>query len=87
MTRAVVAFAAVSPWQRFVDWNAAYCFIGVNFRVNTMVHYVETLLVELALARAPQKRRSELAAAVEGWMKPGVWPSFRVTIARPSSGH
>ena len=72
------AFAAESPWQRFVDWNAAYCFIGVNFRVNTMVHYVETMVVMRALAALPPLEREKLLPEVEGWMKPGVWPRISI---------
>lgn len=70
------AFAKESPWQKFYDWNAAYCFIGVNFRVNTMLHYVETLVVERALARCPAEEQAMRREEVAGWMKPGVWPSF-----------
>lgn len=73
------AFARKSPWQRLYEWNAAYCFLGVTFRVITMVHFVESLLVERALLRAAPERRGDLAAELSGWMKPGVWPSFRVT--------
>lgn len=72
------AFARASPWQRFYDWNAAYCFIGVTFRVNTMVHYVESLIIERALMSASPEERGSLVAQVEGWMKPGMWPTFRV---------
>ena len=72
------AFARRSPWERFYQWNAAYCFIGVTFRVNTMVHYVESLVVERALRRAKPEARSQLAEEVVGWMKPGVWPTIRV---------
>jgi aminoglycoside N3'-acetyltransferase len=71
------AFAAESPWERLWRWNAAYCFIGVTFRVNTMMHYVESLVVERVLERAAPARRDGLAAEVAGWMKPGVWPSVR----------
>ena len=78
----VGAFAASSPWQRFFDWNAAYGFIGVNFTVNTMVHFVECRLVERALAKAPESRRAELAGQVRGWaprgLRHGVWPSLRI---------
>lgn len=73
------AFAAESPWERLRLWDAAYCFLGVTFYVNTMVHYVETLVVDRALQRAPEDRREGLAAQVEGWRKPGVWP--RIAIA------
>jgi len=72
------AFARESPWQRLYDWNAAYCFIGVTFRVCTMVHFVESLIVERALARARSEARAQLASGVVGWMKPGVWPTVRV---------
>lgn len=72
------AFAGVSPWERFVQWNVAYCFVGVTFRVNTMVHYVESLIVERALGRADAETRSRLLEQVQGWLKPGVWPTIRV---------
>ncbi|NOZ20619.1 MAG: AAC(3) family N-acetyltransferase [Planctomycetes bacterium] len=72
------AFAGESPWERLVQWNAAYCFIGVTFRVCTMVHYVESLLVERALERAAPESRAKLSEEVIGWMKPGVWPGIRV---------
>lgn len=72
------AFARESPWERLYQWNAAYCFIGVTFRVCTMVHYVESLIVERALARADPADRPALADDVVGWMEPGVWPGFRV---------
>ena len=72
------AFAHDSPWQRLVDWNAAYCFIGVTFRVNTMAHYVEGVLAERALERAEPAARARLAAELADWMKPGPYPSIRV---------
>ena len=70
------AFAWESPWQKFYDWNVAYCFLGVNFHFNTMVHLVESLLVERALQRAAPEQRDKLAAQITGWQKPGVWPSI-----------
>lgn len=72
------AFAASSPWQRFVDWNAAYCFIGVTFRVNTMVHFVETMVVQHALERAQPDKREAIAVAITGWQKPGIWPTIAI---------
>ncbi len=71
------AFAHASPWQRLVDWNAAYCFIGVTFWVNTMVHYVEARLAENALARAGE-RREEMVAELASWMKPGPFSGIRI---------
>ncbi|MHB0879182.1 MAG: AAC(3) family N-acetyltransferase [Anaerolineae bacterium] len=72
------AFARASPWQRLIDWDAHYCFIGVTYRVNTMVHMVESLLVEHALERAPSDRRPSLAAAITDWLVPGIWPTVRI---------
>jgi aminoglycoside 3-N-acetyltransferase len=72
------AFARESPWEKLYQWNAAYCFIGVTFHVNTMVHYVETRIVGCALARASADEKAHLASRVRGWMQPGVWPQIRV---------
>lgn len=71
------AFAHASPWQRLVDWNAAYCFIGVDFTVCTLVHFVEANLAERAVERAGG-RGEELAAALAGWMKPGPFPNITI---------
>jgi len=68
------AFASEGPWQRLYEWNAAYCFIGVDFTVNTMGHLCETLFVERALRRCAPSRRAKLEARVHRWQKPGVWP-------------
>ncbi len=70
------AFARESPWQKFYDWNVAYCFLGINFHFNTMVHFVESRLVERALQRAAPEQRECLAAQISGWQQPGVWPSI-----------
>lgn len=72
------AFCEESPWGRFRQWNAAYCFIGVSFQVNTMVHYVESTIVERALQRARPEARARLAAKVIDWRKPGVWPRMEI---------
>jgi len=68
------AFAEESPWDKFYQWNAAYCFIGVDFTVNTMRHYIESLIVEDALRSAAPGRRPDLEGRLTGWMKEGVWP-------------
>lgn len=72
------AFAHESPWQRLVDWNAAYCFIGVTFRVCTMVHFVEASLAERMMQRVAPEERERMARELAGWMKPGPFPSIRV---------
>jgi aminoglycoside 3-N-acetyltransferase len=72
------AFAHESPWQRLVDWNAAYCFIGVTFRVCTMVHFVEASLAERMIERADPEDRERLREGLEGWMRPGFFPKIRI---------
>ncbi len=72
------AFAHESPWQRLKDWNAAYCFIGVTFRVCTMVHFVEASLAERMLQRTPPEKRQRVAAELAGWMKPGPFSGIRI---------
>jgi len=67
------AFARASPWQRLYEWNAAYCFIGVDFTVNTMRHLIEAIFVQRALASVPPERRSALEARIVDFGKPGVW--------------
>ena len=68
------AFAHQSPWQRLYDWDAACCFIGVDFTVNTMGHYAETVYAERALTHCTPERRAGLEARLQRWEKPGVWP-------------
>ncbi|MFW5868279.1 MAG: AAC(3) family N-acetyltransferase, partial [Armatimonadota bacterium] len=72
------AFAHESPWQRLMDWNAAYCFIGVTFRVCTMVHFVEASLAERMIERADPDDRQRLLDELEGWMQPGFYPKIRI---------
>ena len=52
------AFAAASPWERLYQWNAQYCFLGVDFTYNTMGHYCQSVLIEWALAQALQGAES-----------------------------
>jgi len=70
------AFAIGSPWDKFYRWNASYVFIGVDFTINTMQHYIQSLIVERALELVPVERRKNLASEVAGWLKDGVWPYY-----------
>ncbi|NOZ20997.1 MAG: AAC(3) family N-acetyltransferase [Planctomycetes bacterium] len=70
------AFAKDSAWQKLYDLNARYTFLGVNLRVNTMRHFIQSVLVERALTRAPADRRETLTAEVKGWCTGGVWPDY-----------
>ena len=72
------AFAEASPWQRLYDWNAAYCFIGVDFTVNTMGHLCEVLFAEWALQQAPPEKRDALRARL--------WDFDMLTKAYPILG-
>ncbi|NLO07141.1 MAG: AAC(3) family N-acetyltransferase [candidate division WS1 bacterium] len=72
------AFAAESPWERLIERNAAYCLIGVTFRVCTMVHYVEAALAERMISRAPAEERERMLEELAGWMKPGFFPAIRI---------
>lgn len=70
------AFGHRSPWERLYDLNARYLFLGVNFRVNTLRHFIQSLLVERTLACLPRSRRAAAVARVRGWEQDGVWPDY-----------
>lgn len=70
------AFGHGSPWERLYELNACYCFLGVTFRVNTMRHFAQSLLVERILNGAPADRQADLLQRLAGWVKPGVWPNW-----------
>jgi len=61
------AFAEAGPWERLYQWDAHYCFLGVDFTVNTMGHYCQSCLVEWALAQAPKDRRADLDSRISRW--------------------
>lgn len=75
-----MAFAAASPWERLYEWNAAYCFVGVDFTVNTMAHYCQCRLLEWVLSQIPKEQHDALEARIHRWQKPGVWPSFNFQL-------
>lgn len=68
------AFGTESPWQKLHDWDAAYCFVGVDFTVATMRHFVECLLMEELLQEAAPSRREGLRARLSRWGVEGIWP-------------
>lgn len=70
------AFGHGSPWDQFYRLNVRYCFLGVNFRVNTMRHYIQSVLVAEILAQAPAVRRPALEDRLTGWCQAGVWPNW-----------
>jgi len=71
------AFSDGSPWWRLNEWNALYCFIGVDMLVCTMKHYCEARLVAEYLARAEPSRRDALHSRLIHFGVPGgLWPSY-----------
>ncbi|MFH0911300.1 MAG: AAC(3) family N-acetyltransferase [Planctomycetota bacterium] len=70
------AFARGSPWQALYDLDAAVVLVGVDFKVNTLVHFIEHLMAERALGRSPREHRPALLERLEGWQKPGIWPGY-----------
>jgi aminoglycoside 3-N-acetyltransferase len=71
------AFATDSPWAKLLLWNAAYAFLGVDFTVNTMGHYIEYEYVDQVLHTLPPDTRPRFIARLRSWfMTEGVWSSF-----------
>jgi aminoglycoside 3-N-acetyltransferase len=70
------AFAGVSPWARLVEWNALYCFIGVTFRVLTLKHYMEAILLDEISQTIPPVKREAAMGKLSAIGRPGIWPSF-----------
>ncbi len=69
------AFGHGSPWDKFYELNVLYCFLGVTFSCNTMRHYIQSCLVEGAIAASgdPEAATEKL----RGWCKPGIWPDYQ----------
>ncbi|MBO5766508.1 MAG: AAC(3) family N-acetyltransferase [Lentisphaeria bacterium] len=53
------AFAEVSPWSKFYQWNALYCFIGVDMDTCTIKHYIESRIVDELLQTLPPERYND----------------------------
>src|SRR5262245_27479084 len=61
------AFAHQSTFDLLARWDAWYVLLGVSFQVQTIMHYVETVLADAVLRRAPEAARASLAARVRRW--------------------
>lgn len=70
------AFGMGSPWEKLYEVNAKIILMGVDLEVNTMVHFIEHVVVKRALDRVPVDRRRVLEDRLQQWCKPGVWPWF-----------
>lgn len=75
------AFATDSPWAKLLLWNAAYAFVGVDFTVNTMSHYIEYEYVDQVLRALPPDVCPHFATRLRSWfMTDGVWASFSFPV-------
>jgi aminoglycoside N3'-acetyltransferase len=70
------AFAHDSPLDLLVRWDAWYVLLGVTFHVQTLMHYVETILADAVLRRAPPDARAHLRSGIRRWGTTGVWASL-----------
>ena len=70
------AFAEVSPWTKFYLWNALYTFIGVDFNVCTMKHFMESRLVDHYLSLLPVELRKEYRMKLAHDLNKGLWCFF-----------
>jgi aminoglycoside 3-N-acetyltransferase len=70
-------FAQGSPLDLLARWNAWYVLLGVDFNVQTIMHYVETLLADGTVRRATGAARERLRLGIRHWGGEGVWPSLR----------
>jgi aminoglycoside 3-N-acetyltransferase len=82
------SFAWNSPLDLLARWNAWYVLLGVSFRVQTVVHYLETIVVDASLRMSPPAERARRRQAVRRWGQPGVWPSIdRVPLGEALRDH
>ena len=68
-------FAQGSPFDLLTRWNAWYVLLGVRFQVQTLMHYLETILVDAVLRRASVDEREMMHTQVTRWGSPGIWPA------------
>jgi aminoglycoside 3-N-acetyltransferase len=77
------AFAHDSPLDLLARRDAWYVLLGVGFHVQTVMHYVETVLADAVLRRAPRDEQDRRRAGVRRWATPGVWASLdRVALGQ-----
>ena len=69
------AFARNSPLDLLVRWDAWYVLLGVEFKVQTIAHYLETIVVDATLRRYVSEERARRRLEVRRWGQSGVWPS------------
>ncbi|HVG97210.1 MAG TPA: AAC(3) family N-acetyltransferase [Chloroflexota bacterium] len=70
------AFAWGSPFDLLARWNAWYVLLGVTYNVQTIMHYVEAIVADAVVQRAPPAARGAVVAGIRRWGTPGVWASL-----------
>jgi aminoglycoside 3-N-acetyltransferase len=70
------AFAWGSPFDLLARWNAWYVLLGVTDSVQTIMHYVEAIVADAVVQRAPAAGRRAVVAGIRRWGTPGVWASL-----------
>lgn len=48
-----------------------------------MMHYIQSLVVERAVAALEPLRRAEMVSRVQEWLRPGVWPHYQDALLEP----
>ena len=77
------AFNGISPWSRFYEWNALYCFIGTGMRPCTMKHWVESRYLSQLLDRLPAGEARDAALAEISPAPPRIWPMANMLAIQP----
>lgn len=77
------AFNEISPWSRFREWNALYCFIGTGMKPCTMKHWVESRYLSRLLERLPADGRREAAQTELAPAPARIWPYANMAVIQP----
>ncbi len=70
------AFAHDTPLDLLVRWDAWYVLLGVSFHVQTLMHYIETIITDAVVRKVQGDERERVRAGIRRWGTPGVWPSL-----------
>lgn len=70
------AFGIGGPYDQLLEADAKIVLLGVDFTRNTIVHFIEHLVVERSLQPLPARERAAKTAGLRGWYTDGAWPLF-----------
>lgn len=83
------AFAEISPWSKLYQWDALYCFIGVDMTYCTMKHYIESRFIDGLLRQLPPERYMEFRSKIASDCKSVFWffyPSGKMQLKLEERG-